>query len=147
MIGWLREQLDRDEQTAKAATPGPWRTHDTFLPSGGHTATVLSGTGPDGLRAWLPSWKEDFANGERNVWNDATHIALHDPADVLADVEAKRLILDHYESSVERDRMMRDATGRPSPLAAATGAYKRAVELIAWGYRHRDGYHDEWRTW
>jgi hypothetical protein len=71
---WLRE-------TAAEATPGPWRTHDTHLDHGGHTATVLSGEGNETeLRAWLPTLSAEFWDGKRNVWNDARWIAGMSPA-------------------------------------------------------------------
>lgn len=68
--------LDALAALEKAATPGPWRAHDTWLTYGGMTATVLAGEGSDALRAWLPSFSHDPAGlMQRNVWNDAAFIA------------------------------------------------------------------------
>jgi hypothetical protein len=95
---FLRARLDDVEQVARAATAGPWRVHDTWLNVGGHTATVLSGEGNGtDLRAWLPTWSTEPWDEKRNVWNDAEHIALHDPARVLRQVEAGRRIVDEHE--------------------------------------------------
>lgn len=77
----LNRAADLIRDTAAAATPGPWFTHDTHLNAGGHTATVLSGVYPEGqLRAWLPTWSHEPWDETRNVWNDARWIALMSPA-------------------------------------------------------------------
>lgn len=77
----LLAAADRIKDLAAAATPGPWFTHDTHLNAGGHTATVLSGTYPEGqLRAWLPTWSHKPWDEARNVWNDARWIAALSPA-------------------------------------------------------------------
>ena len=53
LAAYLAEVQEREQ----AATRGPWRTHDTWLEPGGHTATVLSGDGnATDLRAWLPTF-------------------------------------------------------------------------------------------
>ncbi|MEU9606172.1 hypothetical protein [Streptomyces sp. NPDC048057] len=70
---------------ATAATPGPWRQHDTHLDLGGHTATVLSGhQNTTELRAWLPTMSHEPWDETRNVWADASYIALMDPTVGLA---------------------------------------------------------------
>lgn len=77
----LRTAADQLRQAASDATPGPWRQHDTHLDLGGHTATVLSGKGNDTqLRAWLPTMSHEPWDETRNVWADATYIALMGPS-------------------------------------------------------------------
>jgi hypothetical protein len=74
-------------ERAGKATAGPWRSHDTWLPAGGHTATVLSGDGNDtDLRAWLPTFKDVDQpwDSERNAWADAEYIASWHPLVALA---------------------------------------------------------------
>jgi hypothetical protein len=68
-------------ERANAATPRPWRMHDTHLNHGGHTATILSGEGGDtALCAWLPTWSSEPWNGAHNAWNNAAQIAgIADP--------------------------------------------------------------------
>jgi hypothetical protein len=75
LIAFLRERWDEDEQVASAAK--------------GHS--VFDGTGI------VTDRNESVVVGS----HVATHIARHDPARVLADVSAKRQILDHlaYEWS------------------------------------------------
>jgi len=83
----LRRAAAKLREHAEAASPGPWRTHDTWLDWGGHTATVLRGAegqpSIDGV-AWLPTFADDPWDGKRNVWNDAEYIALMHPAVALA---------------------------------------------------------------
>jgi hypothetical protein len=93
----IRAGLDADEEAARVATAGPWRTHDTHLNDGGHTATVL--TERDDLNrtelvAWLPTWSHEPWDERRNVWNNAAHVARNDPATVLARVARDRRLLD-----------------------------------------------------
>lgn len=91
LVQFLRARLDEDERIAKAATPGPWLVNDesfieTIYARDGHTAVVAGGR-----------W-----GGEAPVFEsdeDATHIARHDPARVLAEVEAKRRLLLWAESA------------------------------------------------
>lgn len=90
--GPTRQQIDELQRLHDAATPAPWRAHDTFLDVGGHTAVVFRGEfdGPNLRLTWLPT----FAGGdgwdtERNCWADADLIvamrnALPDLLSLLA---------------------------------------------------------------
>lgn len=76
----LRRAARVARETADAATPGPWRYHDTHLDLGGHTATVLAGEGNDTrLVAWLPSWSHQPWDETHNPWRNARHAALWHP--------------------------------------------------------------------
>jgi hypothetical protein len=77
----LRRAAALLREHATAATPGPWRQHDTHLGAlGGHTATVLSGErNTTELRAWLPSMSQEPWDEQRNVWADAAYMALMHP--------------------------------------------------------------------
>jgi hypothetical protein len=76
----LRAAATKLRELATAATPGPWRDHDTHLGQYGHTATVLSGKGNStDLRAWLPSMSQESWDQTRNVWADAGYIATMHP--------------------------------------------------------------------
>lgn len=101
LVQWLTAQLDADERIARAATAGPWRAHDTHLGQYGHAATVLSGDGNDiDLRAWLPSMSNEPWDEKRNVWADAAHIAAHDPARVLRDIDRNRRTLTRCQEAM-----------------------------------------------
>ncbi len=95
---FITARLDEDEQTARAATPGPWRHNPdkhwrkpgtawfeeaVFAGPAGADATCVAGTGE---------------SDDRQSMADADHIARHGPARVLREVETLRAILaDHYE--------------------------------------------------
>lgn len=84
----LRTAAETLRSLATAATPGPWRQHDTHLGQYGHTATVLSGERNDTeLRAWLPTMSHESWDEARNVWNDAAYIAAMHPGVGLAVAE------------------------------------------------------------
>ncbi|MFD8234024.1 DUF6221 family protein [Streptomyces sp. NPDC059696] len=160
LVRWLGEQLDEDERIARAATPGPWRQHDTHLGQYGHTATVLSGERNDTeLRAWLPSMSQESWDETRNVWNDAVHIATHDPARVLREIDAKRQVLTGYTKTVERVEELEalrerlKARGQDvfmTEMDRASAIHKRDVlhgvlQILALPYVDRPGYCEEWR--
>jgi hypothetical protein len=146
LIAFLRAQLDEDERIARAATPGPWRQHDTHLGQYGHTATVLSGEGNDTeLRAWLPSMSQESWDETRNVWNDAVHITQHDPARVLREIDAKRGTIDRYEFACnEAARLDIDEEERESRVRVAA-AFESCVLCLAVVYADRPGYLESWR--
>lgn len=76
----LKRAADHLEKLARDATPGPWRRHDTHLPFGGYTATVLTGQGRDiRLLAWLPTMSNEPWDQTRNVWNDSKWMAAMNP--------------------------------------------------------------------
>jgi len=104
----LRSAAQTLRSLAEAATPGPWRQHDTHLGQYGYAATVLSGEGNDtDLRAWLPSMSQEPWDETRNAWPDAAYIAVMGPnvglaladwLDVAADY-ADRWPSDHQTNS------------------------------------------------
>jgi len=97
LLAWLETAITEREDAARLATQGVWRTHDTHLDLGGHTATVLVGERNDTeLLAWLPTMSHAPWDEARNAWNNAEHIAANDPASVLRRCAADRkLIADH----------------------------------------------------
>jgi Family of unknown function (DUF6221) len=131
LVTWLRAQLDEDEQVAKAANPGPWRrfTDRAHL----DPDTIFGGRwmgDMDKLRnvcSLVYSWEKD-ANGE--------HIARHDPARVLAEVEAKRRILGWHSG---------DRDGRCLCCQIETAGTCQTVRLLALPYADRPDFREEWR--
>lgn len=90
---FLLARLAEDEKVARAATPGPWRVSEPYET----TSKVLADdsdrdvvSGPSPGPSHVASDHEGF--GAVNVLN-GEHIARHDPARVLAEVEAKREIV------------------------------------------------------
>lgn len=83
----LRRAAAHIRETANAATEGPWKTHDTHLGSGGHSATLLTHRDKltdTGLVAWLPTFSHEPWNDNTNAWANATHAALWHPGVALA---------------------------------------------------------------
>jgi Family of unknown function (DUF6221) len=83
LVAFLTARLDEDEAAAKAAyCYGPSSMQPTAPPAG----------------SW---WEPAEIMGKLGVgtFNDAQHIARHDPARVLREVEAKRAILAQWEHS------------------------------------------------
>lgn len=108
LVEWLRLQLDEDEQLARAAA-GP-------SPGGGE---------------WMMS---DTGRHPGYTPEQAEHIALHDPARVLREVEAKRRLIGAHP---ELDRC----------TACAAGESGRCpnLRLLALPYSDRPGYREEWK--
>lgn len=81
LTDFLLARIAEDELVARAATPAPW----VDRPMGSEGSDVIAG-GNTVLTARRPARCREFA--------DATHIARHDPARVLAECEAKRQIME-----------------------------------------------------
>lgn len=101
----LRRAAEKMRGLANAATPSPWRTHDTYVHDGGYTATVLAGDGNDTRPvAWAPSFSNDPNEIDRQAYPDAIYIAAVHPGvmlliadqwDAVADLAA--ISLKHWE--------------------------------------------------
>ena len=87
LVGWLRAQLDDDERVARAAGGPNWRI--VLIPDVSGPATTLELGGHDD-RVILAG----FADDDPLKPAEAEHIARWDSARVLAEVDAKRRILD-----------------------------------------------------
>jgi hypothetical protein len=91
---FLAARLDEDEAAAKACqSPSPW-SPGTGLP--GDSWIVTDDTGEPVV----------YDEGTPTV-EEARHIARHDPARVLREVEAKRKILDRWAKSAADPRDIR----------------------------------------
>lgn len=137
-VAWLGVQLDADEQAAKAATPGPWGISNSEMLGIlqlDHFADGSIKYGDDVVEAIGPETDPAaVANAE--------HIARHDPAAVLADIAAKRAIVDGCAAEI-RHADGRIAAGLPANMVCSEFAL-RTLKLLAAGYRHRDGYEAGW---
>lgn len=157
LVAWIREQLDIDERIAIAAsscthgsTPGGeyWRwenevTDQPVTPQPGIDEYLTpDDDGPLGLRSVenypIDEWGERnglphfVVRGQDEIRTvDALHIARHDPAAVIADVGAKRRILDE----IAIPNLIDDQTDE-------TAAH--LVRLLAAAYASRPGYRGEW---
>jgi hypothetical protein len=119
LVTWLRAQLDEDAEAAQVAdalTRSPWTGGD---------AQVVDGDG-------YPVVRDDDARPERAVLE---HIARWDPARMLAEIGAKRRILDDI---VRNDYV--DGLGN----ASTDGLAHRVLAYLALPYAGRDGWREEW---
>lgn len=121
LVEFLTARLDEDEHAARAATPGPWAVDDESYAEAVRAEDVAVVAGG--------RW-----GGEASVFEstaDALHIARHDPARVLAEVDAKRQLL----AWVLRWPM------RPHPPSSVDGV----LELLALPYADHPDYDEAWR--
>jgi hypothetical protein len=128
LIAFIRAQLDDDERVAREATAGPWTTTG----NGGitHDGPSLSQTNPAFGRYVVAS----VGAYDRGCPNraDAEHIARHDPGRVLAEVAAKRAVLDLFDASTDQQL-------HPD----AWVVMKQAVIALAQPYTGRAGWREE----
>lgn len=136
LVVFLRARLDEDQAVAQHANPGPWVVNDATYPESIYTEDRLTDVVAGGR------W-----GGEANVFDtaeDAFHIARWDPARVLAEVQAKRAILELHICPCPNDcgdcgqcsgAHMADPVGFPCPT----------VKLIAVPYQDHPDYRQEWR--
>jgi hypothetical protein len=142
LITFVRAQLDEDERVARRATAGAW------------VETITEGRSVCGVQALgrLNGIPATSVPG----WADAVHIARHDPARVLAEVEAKRRLLDLHEpyqalygvakvpqcshcSELCHSRSGLGCDNPDAPYPCPT------VRLLALPYAGREGYDETWR--
>ncbi|MDG4749324.1 DUF6221 family protein [Micromonospora sp. WMMD718] len=143
LVTWLREQLDEDERAARkaAAVCGCHPPATRWLFSEESTdgrILVVDDPHPDPRRRLARRWNRTF-----DGLFMAEHIARHDPARVLAEVDAKRRILDF----LEYDRVdVSQAAGPPITVPGQRPAIAHPVLcMLALPYAGRPGYRDEWR--
>jgi hypothetical protein len=112
LVTWLRGQMDEDERLAREAA------------SQSTTA-----------------WEYGEYPAEADHIPVAEHIERWDPARVLAEVDAKRRILD----LVEQDVMRALDTQDPEFVDGYVTAQEDAVKLLALPYANWPGYDESWR--
>jgi len=137
LIEWLTACIDEDETAAKAALAGPWHIDRDPLQG----LRIMDGRGL--VVTWTPGF---YDRGDA----DAAHIALHDPARVLREVEAKRAILAltfYYEAKIDGEWGCghRHADAIRLGKCPSTPPEKiDALRALAAVYADRPGYKAEW---
>lgn len=132
LVRWLTACLDEDERIARAACGrlnGQW-SHDSSIPNGyvydeRGEAVVYDESAP------LPE--------------EAEHIAAHDPARVLREIDADRRLLAEYERAANAY----PADSRAYDYESETGRERTTVlewvvRLRAARFSERAGYREEW---
>ncbi len=142
LVTWLRAQIDEDERVARhAGDVRPVWVYDRekfrVLTADGQKALVtVDGTPlPDQwiVAAGTPAQPFLDVNG--------AHLARFDPARVLREVEAKRLIVSEWEKADEAAAM--DASEVSARVAKF--AFGLSLGALAGAYADRPGYREEWR--
>lgn len=129
LLAFLTARLDEDERIATAASPGPWITVEAEC----DLVDVESELGHV-----VRSCRDCLTEGCDHF--DAQHIARHDPARVLRDVEAKRKIIGQYE----RVRETRRAHPDDMPSTGAHLVLHGAVTTLAYAHANHPDYRSEW---
>lgn len=134
LVDWLRQQLDEDERVALAAHANVWNAeasrHDSEF-------VIVPDFTPSGVGVVF---------GAKN----AQHIANWDPARVLAEVEAKRRILDEHphEPAAPWGTAMVTSVGCATCHDRGEGVigkgWCRTARLLAQPYAGRPGWREEW---
>ncbi|MCX5598487.1 DUF6221 family protein [Streptomyces phaeochromogenes] len=145
LVRWLGEQLDEDERIARQATDGPW------------IAEVSGETGNCVIPADAQSTREYVAKTQLYAAVfDAEHIARHNPARALRQVEATRKLLDTYTTATrlrdEAAARIEAANGEPDAKDGDTwlgwqrevAALELPVRLAASAYTDRHTFREEW---
>lgn len=154
LITFLRARLDDDERIAKAATTGPWSVNDESF---AESIRATDGTEVVAGGRW---------GGEAPVFEsteDALHIAAHDPARTLLEIEAKRQLLadalaeKHVvvedcwytcpAATEERDggETCNDADSDKPCNCGRDARVERRLRLLAMSYADHPDHREEWR--
>lgn len=159
LVQWLRAQLDDDERTARAVrVPPDWHQGPGDDPEWTDEELVCM---------WPPEFHTPYERDKH--WRGLTvegpelaaHIALHDPARVLREIDAKRQLLDLHPYAVLRKNVGERWKGDPDPRFDRTfcatchvddgciqdndGRPCETLRLLALPYAGRPGFRDEWR--
>jgi hypothetical protein len=145
MTAWLRAQVEADKAAASAligdGCTGIWEIdHYRAVRDSGSPARPFDGVVHD--RA---TWRTVDAARARHADAQARHVAVHDPRDVIADCEAKLAALDLCERVIREDAGKHDDCGAADSWTGFAVA-RLTVQLLASGYRHRDGWQESWAT-
>ncbi|MEU0393794.1 DUF6221 family protein [Streptomyces sp. NPDC006208] len=125
LVDFLRARLDDDEQAAR-------RAGDSFRQIG-ETGVIVA---TEGDRA------EECASA--NWGGIAEHIVRHDPARVLAEVDAKREILRLHDDSTTA-LMVASGTVLAGGVKIRRRAYEDVLKLLALPYAGHEAYREDWR--
>ena len=158
LITWLRGVLDADESAAKAVRRLAWESDGRITVSGDVAGVWVLGDDGDPVAIAQCATAEDGEGVDPRVI--ATHIALHDPEQVLADVAAKRAILDaylpedgdphpglpciNYEGQNPEHYSEWDTCSRHIKANETLIRQDFVIRLLASAYRHRPGWRDSW---
>jgi len=137
LIAFVRACLDREERVALAAAeqdPAPWANKVDAEPGGYTSGRITDANGYTVVHV------EDQTPG----FATAEHIALHDPASVLARVASDRAILERYDSLLRSPAV--DSVGIAISHARVFEYETRVIPAMARRYAGWDGWQEAWRA-
>ena len=124
MIAFLRDRLDEDSALASAASPGPWH---------------VNAESDEVLAADDVTVAEGFALSGQQLRATTEHVARHDPARVLREVESKRGILRAHAKWCQGECEAK------YPGGGFDAAHYWSIKSLAAAYDDHPDYRDEWR--
>lgn len=129
LVEFLRARLDEDEQVARDA--------------------ARDAAESDNARFWLERWDVHPSGDEwatYTIRGIGEHIARHAPRRVLAEVAAKRQIVERYEEHARLDRETFEAEGQHArSLSSLRAAYWDACRSLAAVWSDHPDYREEWK--
>lgn len=146
LLSWLTARLDETEATARAAemdAASPWfvRGREGLVRHSGPPDEHYKGDGLWDSEDCTEEWHQLCMNGPV-----ARHVAAHDPAAVLADVEAKRAIAALHSGAHECSTYytLGGETQINNSAWITDDEDCSTVQLLASCYRHHPGWRAEW---
>lgn len=139
IVEFLRARYDERAQKARAAMPGPWYVDDDQLAEGGWI--VMGQPKPGWADAIVNAGHDDGGIG---TLADAEFIADNDPAWVLADVAAKRRILDWLEEDARFDMPAAKAQAASREEWYLITVARTTIKLMALPYASHPDYDPAW---
>jgi hypothetical protein len=139
LVEFIQARYTEIETTALAASPGPW--HD----DGGCVSSEAGQITDYGAYTRADGEPEEWEDQQRRA--DSAHIALHDPAYVLADIAANRAILKlHKRFQVETERPGCDLCSYRDLDEQLIGDWPcQTLHLLALPFADHPDYDEEWR--
>ena len=138
IVEFLRARLDEDEAVARMAQADPWRVESDWTGMSDDSTLTTSES-----RTVFGCNHEHLHGDGRGIGVasrfEVDHIARHDPARVLREVEAKRRIVSTMQTAY--DQAWQDGASRPFIEATA----QRVLRALAAIYADHPDYNPEWR--
>jgi hypothetical protein len=142
IAAFIRARLDKDEQVARTATPGPWRWTNAGSDTLGEQPVLESESDPTTV---VIDATGNHTEGYVCIdAGDQAHIARWDPARALAEVQAKRRIAETHQRIPHRCPMPVIA-GENGQLWTDEEGPCYTLRLLALPYDWHDDYKEEWR--
>ncbi|MFI2314101.1 DUF6221 family protein [Streptomyces sp. CB00072] len=145
LVQFLRDRLNEDASVAQAAAAkeggGTWEAGTD------HNMPWVSGQ-PQAGEHVVPLLVE-FGYGNPDDYERAAHIARHDPARVLREVEAKRAAID--QCAYWNERAAREAVEPPKypqpglDIGLLLDAMNPVLRALALSYADHPDYQDDWK--